>query len=280
MSIRVILSTGSLWVMDTALVFELAAEAGYDGIEIMCDDRYTTRNPDYLNRLSAQYNLPIPVAHTPFSPQAMGWGNAKTELGRVRHTLELANAIGAESIVVHLPFKIGRGSVMFSYQNSFFFPWKSATDDFYKWMASGGLKGLQKETPVQIAMENMPAKTFFGKPRDFAWWNSIEEWSNIHDHLTLDTTHWGTFGIDPIIPLQAAGERVKHIHLSNYDGREHRLPHEGELDLGAFLQELVRMDYQGTVSIELAPDALAFDNANALRQKLSDTLNFCREHLA
>lgn len=277
--IRVIFSTGSLWVMDTAFTFELAAEAGYDGIEIMCDDRYTTRSADYLNTLSTRHGLPIPVAHTPFSPRAMGWGNTKTELGRVQHTLALADAIGAESIVVHLPFKVGRAFFSTAY-HQVMLPWASPTRDFYGWMQDGGLQSLQAENRVQIAMENMPAKQILGKARDFAWWNTVEAWSSVHEHLTLDTTHWGTFGIDPIEPLRAAGNRVKHVHLSNFDGREHRLPQEGQLDLAAFLAELRHMDYAGTVSIEVAPDALAFDNMTALRRKMRETLDFCRTHLA
>lgn len=45
MPTRLIFSTGSLYLLDTALVFDMAAEAGFDGMEIMCDDRFTTREP-------------------------------------------------------------------------------------------------------------------------------------------------------------------------------------------------------------------------------------------
>jgi sugar phosphate isomerase/epimerase len=62
---RLIFSTGSLWLTDTAYSFELAAEAGFDGIEIMCDQRFTTRNPDYLLSLAERYQLPILAVHTP-----------------------------------------------------------------------------------------------------------------------------------------------------------------------------------------------------------------------
>ena len=278
-NIRVILSTGSLWLTDTAYVFELAAEAGYDGIEIMCDERYTTRLPEYLQRLSTDHGLPIPVLHTPFSQKMPGWGKSDTELERVQHTIKLAEEMGAERIVVHLPFKVGR-ALFKTASGTTLLPWINETADFKVWMEKGGLAQLQSETAVQIGMENMPAKKLFGKARNLAYWNTIEEWSKVHDHLTLDTTHWGTFGIDPIVPLRAAGERVKHIHLSNFDGREHRLPQSGDLDLGAFLREVALMNLtETTVSIELHPDALAFDTPKATRRKLRETLDFCREHL-
>ncbi|MEM6284952.1 MAG: sugar phosphate isomerase/epimerase [Chloroflexota bacterium] len=279
MSIRVILSTGSLWLMDTAYTFDLAAEAGYDGIEIMCDDRYTTRDRRYLQKLSIDFGLPIPVLHTPFTGKLMGWGNASTELGKVRHTLELAEKMDVESIVVHLPLRYSRASVRLG-KFSARAPWFSNMADFREWMARGGLKQLQGETPVQIAIENMPTKKMWGREVNPAYWNTVDGWSSVHDHLTLDTTHWATFGIDPIVPLRKAGDRVRHIHLSNYEsGREHRLPQSGEIDLSAFLRELALMNFTGTVSVELQPDALAFDNPRATRRKLRETLDFCRQHL-
>ncbi len=265
--------------MDTAHTFELAAEAGYDGIEVMCDDRFTTRLAPYLSQLSVAYGLPIPVLHTPFSGRVQGWGGTETELGRVKQTLALAEKMNAERIVVHLPMRFGRGALYAGNTFKIQFPWFSPVADFKVWIESGGLKQLQAQTTVQLAMENMPAKHFMGAPRNIAHWNSVEAWSRVHDHLTLDTTHWGTFGIDPIVPLRAAGERVKHIHLSNYDGREHRLPQSGDQDLGAFLRELTAMDFSGTVSVEVQPDALVFDTPKVTRRKLRETLDFCREHL-
>jgi sugar phosphate isomerase/epimerase len=148
-------------------------------------------------------------------------------------------------------------------------------------MASGGLTQMQRETPVKIAIENMPTKRAFGLAINPAHWNTVDAWQRAHDYLTLDTTHWATFGIDPVEPLRAAGERVQHIHLSNYaDGREHRLPQSGEVDLAAFLREVAQMDFTGTVSVEVHPDALAFDTPQVTRRKLRETLDFCRAHLA
>lgn len=278
--VRVILSSGSLWLMDTAFTFELAAEAGYDGVEVMCDERHSTRNAEYLRQLSHTYGLPIPVLHTPFRTNLQGWGSSKTELERVKHTLKLAESLQAERIVVHLPMRIGRAVLMLNSHAVWRMLWRSPDSDFYAWMASGGLKTLQASTRVQVALENMPAQKLLGKPRNLTWWNTVEAWSQVHEHLTLDTTHWGTFGIDPLVALRAAGSRVKHIHLSNYDGKEHRLPQNGHLDLAAFLREVSRMPFDGTVSVEVNPDALAFDNPQATRRKLKETLEFCRQHLS
>ncbi len=277
---RVIFSTGSLWLMDTAHAFDLAAAAGFDGIEVMCDERVTSRDPDYLQQLSKRYQLPIPVVHTPFSRRVPGWGRDKSELDRIQRTLHLAEAIGAESIVVHLPLRMGWTTVRVGAWRTRL-PWRSQFGDVRKWIASGELARQQQETDVQIAIENMPTKRMLGRDINPAHWNTIQDWSTVHTHLTLDTTHWGTFGIDPTEALRAAGERVKHVHLSNYaHGQEHRLPQKGDLDLGIFLQTLAGMDFRGTVSLEVTPDALAFTEPDVTRRKLRESLDFCREHLS
>ena len=279
MSARVIFSTGSLYPLDVAHCFALAAEAGFDGIEVMCDDRYSTRAPDYLQKLRDQYNLPVLVVHTPFSDQLPGWKKARnSQVERILHTLKLAETLGAESIVVHVPRKIGWGSLTFN-GNQFQFPWFTPFNGVKNWI-SYVLPELQPHTSVKIALENMPATRIFGREVDPTWWNEMDTWSSVHQWLTLDTTHWATKCISPLNAYLMAKERVCHVHLSNYDGREHRLPHRGHLDLGNFLRTLARDGYSGTISAELHPDALEFTDETAMRRHLRQTVEFCREHLA
>ena len=60
------LSTGSLYTYGTARVFELAARAGYDGVEVLVDHRRDTHQPGYLRRLVAEFAQPIVALHSPF----------------------------------------------------------------------------------------------------------------------------------------------------------------------------------------------------------------------
>ncbi len=274
---RLLFSTGSLYLLDTAQCFELAAQAGFDGIEIMCDERYGTRDPQYLKALSERYDLPVLVAHTPFSPRVPGWRD-RTHLGLIQHTLKLAEQLNAETIVVHLPMKVSMGLLLMG-ERRMMFPWRSDTEDVRRWVLDS-LPTQQAATPVRIALENMPRRDYLWSSFDVAHWNSVEAWSSVHQHLTLDTTHWATHHIDPLVPYRAAAGRVAHVHLSNFDGREHRLPHLGFLDLGAFLRALAADDFAGTVSLEVHPDALAFHDADLMLRHLCDSVAFCREHLA
>lgn len=276
MAARLIFSTGSLHIVDTAHCFALAAEAGFDGMEIMCDARWSTRDPQYLRALAEQHRLPVLVVHTPFSASLPGWPGGD-QVRRIEHTLRLAEQLGVEAMVVHLPERIWlRRRTLFGMRLRI--PQKSGFGPVKRWF-DRQLRPVQQGTPVRIAVENMPTVRLLGRPVRHVWWNTVPEWSRVHDWLTLDTTHWATHGVDPLAAYRAARPRVRHVHLSNYDGREHRLPQRGQLDLGAFLRALAADAFNGTVSVELHPDALGFPDDAAIRRNLRETVAFCRAHL-
>jgi sugar phosphate isomerase/epimerase len=97
--------------------------------------------------------------------------------------------------------------------------------------------------------------------------------------LTLDTTHWATRKVDPLEAYHMAEGRVCHVHLSNYDGYEHQLPHKGKLNLKKFLRALKADGFTGTVSLELSPGSLIFKENSVMRHNLQASLDFTREHL-
>jgi sugar phosphate isomerase/epimerase len=277
---RLLFSTGSLYVYDLSLAFQLSAEAGFDGVEVMCDERYSTRHREYLQQLSDQHNQPIHVLHTPFSPRLPGWYNAQhDQIERITQTLKLAEKLNAESIVVHLPDKRSMATISFN-DRSFRIPWRKVTLNPVKDWMENQLAAVQKKTSVKIAIENMPAKKVAGQLIEKVWWNDIESWSQVHEWLTLDTTHWATKRVNPLDAYRAAKGRVCHVHLSNYNGREHRLPQKGNLNLRTFLNVLAEDQYAGTISVELHPGVLEFSNLRKVRQNMVETHDFCRSSLS
>jgi sugar phosphate isomerase/epimerase len=277
MPARLLFSTGSLYTNDTAQCFELAAEAGFDGLEVMCDERWSTRDPHYLAQLAERVGLPVLVVHVPFSARLPGWPGGAAQVARIEHTLRLAEQLGVEAMVLHLPERVWlrKYSIL---GRSVRIPQKSGFAPVKRWFDER-LRVVQQGTAVKIAVENMPAVRLLGRALPHVWWNTVPEWSSAHDWLTLDTTHWATHGVDPLAAYRAARPRVRHVHLSNYDGREHRLPQRGWLDLGTFLRALAGDSFDGTVSVELHPDALGFPDTGAIRRNLCETVDFCRAHL-
>ena len=103
--VTIALSTGSLHTYGIARVFELAAAAGFDAVEVLADHRWDSRQPAYLQRLSQESNLPIAAIHSPFVVlRTPGW--SRDPLGRLQDSADLAREVGAGVVVTHLPLRI------------------------------------------------------------------------------------------------------------------------------------------------------------------------------
>jgi sugar phosphate isomerase/epimerase len=273
----ILLSTGSLYNYGTGRVFRMAAEAGYDGIEVLVDDRWDTRQPAYLRRLSGEYGLPIVVVHSPFVVRVSTWPD--DQLGRLRRTVVLAQELGASTVVTHLPFRLGSLMAHWFGRRSrrFVLPLFLPHRGPYYHFLGNGLADLEASTGVTIGVENMPSHRFIGMTVNRYWFNSPVELLSF-PHLTLDTTHLGTWGLDPLAVYDQLRERVVHVHLSNYDGREHRSPPDGHLPLAALLQRIARDDYQGVITVETDPSAMDAEDEATCLAALRRALVFCREH--
>jgi len=272
------LSTGSLYNYGTARVFELAAKAGYDGIEVLTDHRWDSRQPDYLRRLSSDYGLPIAAVHNPFVTAVATWPS--DQLGRLHRTVALAQKLGAPTVVTHLPFRFYAITGQWHGYRSrrFALPVPlPRREPYYHFLRDGQVAELEAETGITIAVENMPAHRFLGMRINGYWFNTPAELLRF-PHLTLDTTHLGTWGMDPLAVYEQLRERVAHVHLSNFDGREHRSPPDGHLPLAELLRLMARSGYQGTITVESHPAALDAKDEIKCLAALRRALAFCREH--
>lgn len=276
---RFILSTGSLYNYSIDRVFALAAEAGFDGIEMLIDHRWDTRQADYLQHLMESHSLPIPAFHSPFSRNCSGWG--ETEYGAIARTAELAYELGAQVVVHHLPMRFGYAFLQAAGRNLLLPNPFDSGRQYATWL-SEGYAALQTSTDVLLCIENLPAVRFLGRRVNPARWNAHSR-ATLDDitrfpHLTLDTTHLGTWGLDPLEAYDRWGKRVKHVHLSNFDGSEHRRPEDGSLRLNALLSRMAEDGYSYSISLELHPDAL---EAGAPDSRIVDLLRgslyFCRK---
>ncbi len=281
----IIFSTGSLYIYGLNRAFELAQAAGYDGVEVLVDERWDTRQADYLAKLSAEYRMPIHSLHNPFDSKVLnGW--ERNPIDRLERTLELADVFGASVVVVHLPF---------------FQRFAQA-----RWMLRE-LPAYQQSTDVKIAVENMPhIRLLFGplalKFRRFRihtvrlnhFWKIVaypisipgrrlNNFKNLEQlqYTTFDTTHFGTGGFDVLEAYERLKHNIAHVHLSNYNleqDREHCLPMNGILPLNELLQRLKRDNYGGAVCVEVNPQSLEAEHEENVLRNMKDSLDFCRQH--
>lgn len=260
----IVFSAGSLYNYGLERCFTLASEAGFDGIEIIVDYRWDTHQVHFLSKLSTQHNLPIASFHSPFTPHGLdGWG--KTQKSCIERTVKVAEELGARVVTVHLPARVER--------------------DYARWLVTdfGEFASRQR---VTVTVENMPVHHkrwwLLLRPRHYVL-NDFRYWERFQ-HLTLDTTHLGTMGLDVVEAYERLKDRVAHVHLSNFHpnrkDREHHLPDDGILPLDRLLRSLWQNEYGGVICLEVAPRALGAGNDKLVLENLRKSLAFCREHFA
>lgn len=278
--IPVVLSTGSVYTYGTSRAFELAGRAGYDGVELIVDDRWDTRQATYLRRLIDQHDVPIRSVHSPFASLRLpGW--PREEVERVKIAAALADTVGAQTLNLHLPFRTRDVSLGFGLRQ-----WRTLvpgpTPDqraYQRWLTGGGLAELQARTRALITVENLPLRRQFGRavnPYAMNTWDEIAFFPNV----CLDTTHCGTTGSDLLAVYEQLAHRVRHIHLSDYDGRyQHRSIDRGHLPLASFLRSVISHGYEGVLVVELDPGGLPVQDEVKVEAELRRNLEFCRQHL-
>jgi len=266
-------STGSLYTYSIERCFELAARAGFDGVEIMVDARWDTRQPAFLQMLMDRYTLPIVTIHSPFG-NVPGWSGGQPAL--ITQSVRLAENVGASTVVHHLPARVDYAAVSVGHRRFRLpIPGRGGEREYQRWLLEDYAQ-LQAETAIALCIENMPARQLLGRPFNAHRWNSVAEIQRFPT-LTMDTTHLGTWGLEPVEVYALWEQRVRHIHLSNFNGREHRLPEDGSLCLDQLLARLAANDYQDAITLELQPDsARAGAKDGKIVHTLSTSLAHCR----
>jgi sugar phosphate isomerase/epimerase len=254
------LSTGSLFTLPLKTVCEIAAEAGYDGVELIINQDFQKTNPAKLVA-SLQEITTIHSIHAPFM-QLDGWGGLMDSL---RISVKLAADCGIPLVNFHPPswmgFEIG------------FWRWLYSIHDFQKEVGCNG--------QIAVTIENMPwVGRFKINPNILSNTQHMIDFMHEHNlYLTFDCTHMGSGKANFINDFYLFYEsgRIRNIHFSDYGhGREHLLPGHGILPLTRFLNHLRSTDYQSTVTLELSPEE--FPKAEAvILESLKEILAFLRK---
>lgn len=254
------LSTGTLFTLPLQRVFEISAEAGFDGVELIINQDFQKVNPVRFVS-SLQEITTIHSIHAPFMPLD-GWGGPADSL---RRCVALAAECGIPLVNFHPPSWMG-----FEFG---FLRWLYSIYDFQKEV---GLDGQ-----VIVTMENMP---WVGKmkinPHILSGTQRLIEFLKDHNlYMTFDCTHMGSGKANFINDFYLFYEtgRIRNIHFSDYGhGREHLLPGRGILPLTRFLNHLRNTDYQDSVTLELNPSEFP-KGEHIIIESLKEILAFLRE---
>ena len=256
METPVIFSTGSLYTFGLERVYGWISQAGYDGAEIMMDERWDTHQEDYLRDLVERHGVPILALHAPLRQGAWRLGPEET-LVRVAR---LASKMEVPVVVAHPP-PPGR--------------------PLERWKA-GPLREARGQGIV-VAVENMPqsrAGGLFRVRRKSCY--LPEHLADVGD-VTLDTSHAGASKVDILRAHSVLATQLRHVHLSDSNleaGRdEHRLPGKGRLPLKPLLAALGTSGFAGAVCLELKPWPLGTPDPETILERMRAALRFAREGL-
>lgn len=225
------LSTSSVYPERTAQCFAIAAEAGYDGVEVMVGIDAASADVPYLARLSTQYTMPVVAIHAPCLLLTQNvWGPGPWD--KVRHSCAAAIDLGADIVVLHPPLRWQRG-----YASGFV----------------DGVREISDQTGVTIAVENMyPWRT---PGRHFqAYLPGWDPTELDYDALTLDLSHAATSKRDGLELARNWGPRLRHVHLTDGSGSpldEHLLPGEGGQNAWSLVEHLAQSHFQGHIVLEV-----------------------------
>ena len=255
---RVGLSTASVYPEGVAAAFELAARLGYDGVEVMVWTDPLTREAGALRTLSELHGIPVLSVHAPtLLVTQRVWGTDPWE--KVDRSMTLADELGADTVVLHPPFRWQR-----EYARDFV----------------DGVAVREHDSSIRLAVENMYP---WRGPRSRELEAYLPHWDPVpqpYDHVTLDLSHTSTSGSDAMEMVRQLGPRLRHLHLADGVGSardEHLVPGRGTQPCGEVLETLARGGYAGHVVVEVTTRRAG----EAQRElDLAEALAFARLHLA
>jgi sugar phosphate isomerase/epimerase len=266
---RLSLSTACLYHLPPGRVLGLAAEAGFDGVELVLSNRVRLRGLGQVARMAREHGLEIFSVHQELMTLLPFSGEERPMEGATRAALELE----CPRVVIHGPHTR-------TWDEPHARRWLHGLDTCQRWVEG---------TPVRLALENpgvysgrdalnalAPLKAFvdFGRQRALA--------------ATLDTCHAGTANIDLLAACDALGERLVNVHLSDLASprllwdhhltrtlfMHHQMPGDGTLPLAAMVRRLDQAGYQGPITMEISPFALKAWWGRGLRRQLGRLVAF------
>ncbi len=230
---EIVLSTGSFFP-NTELGFRMAAEHGYDGVEVMVTHDRRSQTVAAVETLTTTYAMPVRAVHVPclvVSQHVWGW-HPETKL---RRAVEMAIAIDAPTVVTHPPFRWQR-----DYASGF-----AALVDELNAIDGGPTVTVENMYTVD-APRGLRLEPYLG--------NDDEAFAT-YPALTLDSSHVGAARQDLLERYAFMGDRVRHLHLSDSTsskGDEHLPPGQGTLPLHALAAAMVADGFDGQVVLEIA----------------------------
>lgn len=250
------LSSASVYPEGAAAAFETAARLGYDGVEIMVWTDPISQNAGALRALADHHGVDIVSIHAPtllLTQRVM----SPDPWGKVDKSIELAQEVGAPTVVLHPPFRWQK-----EYARNF----------------ADGVAEREHDTGIVLAVENMFPWAARGRQVQayLPHWDPVPQ---PYDHVTIDLSHTATARSDAMQMVTDLGDRLSHIHLA--DGHlttlkdDHLVPGRGTQPCAEVLHHIAGSGFSGAVVLEVGTRRRPQER----EADLIESLEFARRHL-
>jgi sugar phosphate isomerase/epimerase len=224
---QVLGATGPFMFSPLGWTMDVFADAGYSAVEVLFSQSAETRDSDKICNFAREAGLSVPVVHGPYMLFLRNVFSANY-LEKTRRALELADEVGAHTLVAHAPMR-----------------WERAQAD---WARSEAADEADDRL-LRFAMENL--YPLWGVP-----FSSVVEPGELaaYRHVVFDTSHFAVSGVDLFAAWHSLADRVAHLHVSNNlgNGKDSHAPLDtGVLPIDRFLAHVGRSGYTGTITLEL-----------------------------
>jgi len=268
---RLSLSSACLYLFPLRYLFRVAAESGYQGIELVMAPEVKARGVTYVRALSREFGLPVLSVHQTMVPVSVRGLGAS----RMADAATAALALDCPQVVIHDPCAA-------------------------QWSDPAARRWTEELTRCQQILLGSGTRLALENP---GWYHARDAGTTLAQplallscarqfdlDLTYDTCHAGSAGMSVSQAYEILRSRVVNVHLSDLAGGQpplglntlrtllihHQMPGEGTLALGPFLNLLAEDGYAGPVTLELSVTALRAWSPPLLRRRLVQAAEYVR----
>lgn len=241
-----VLSTSSLYRHGLNRIFEFAAAAGFDGVEIVMNEVFDTHDADYIKLLSESFKVPV-ISVMYRHPE---------KDSHIRESIALAEAVGAQLVVAGLP------------------KWSNVA--FTKWYKEN-MPEIQERSRIPVAVENAPHGENLLVPKYAI--SNISEMKRFKN-ICLNTSNLVSKKEDLMRVFENVKPRLAAIHLSNYSSmHENYSLEKGILPLESLLTALNKEDINIPVITVVHARLVSSHDKEGVLEKLKATKAFYDQYM-
>lgn len=249
---KILLSSDTLNGYGLDLIFSIAKESGYDGIDLAMWKNIDSRHGNYIAKLMKQHDLSVLVIQT----------SSKLNAKELNQAIAICESTGATQININAPT---------------YFDMRTAS------FITNNLPSYRDRYPsihFNIINPDAGSMTFLPLPQ-YRFSNIVETVKKLQCWRAVDVANMDEDMIDTIL-MKRFGSLEKMIHSIYLSDRSSKASHlllgDGDYNIRQILRMLAENDYQWYITTKYTLDMETLVNTDKVMLLLEKTINYIREH--